>query len=564
MPKRLAITIAGAVSLGSYEAGVLYEVVETIRRHNANTADPAAQIEIDVLTGASAGGMTAIILGQKLLYCGPEFLDANGAGKPYDNPLYNTWVKRISLAGLQDTQADEPALHSIFSSDLINQISSEVIMSRYATNPPSPAGAPHPVAAATIRIGVAVSNLNGVDYGYTVKPDGHFIYIDYADQFTRVADGPNSDNQAFWAPLHEAAVACGAFPFAFRAKDLQRSAKNEPFDYPPGDLLPWTNDPQLFTYSDGGIFQNQPLGIAKNLVDEFDPHQSQDSRFYLFVSPNAKDATANDNFHEKNADYVQMARRLATIVIGQSSFHDWINAEDVNKKIALLDARSVGLKDAILGGKIDVPALLLTAESLLALFFPGGSHTPPGASKSESLDDARTRIATQYKVEMAALGNDAPQAIAFRDAVLAFESAAGLGARDHMEIYGVTATDSELAGAGLCAFLGFFDQKFRDHDYDVGRSHARNMLQNAALGQPGAIGPLNPGPYPDDIHTIDQRLNGLKLHDVPPADMNAFKAGLKKRVNQMMKEQFGNWSLLADPVVDQIVSVAMDKMADRM
>lgn len=33
-PKRLAITIAGAVSLGSYEAGVLWEVLEAVRQHN--------------------------------------------------------------------------------------------------------------------------------------------------------------------------------------------------------------------------------------------------------------------------------------------------------------------------------------------------------------------------------------------------------------------------------------------------------------------------------------------------------------------------------------------------
>src|SRR5271156_1199466 len=103
MPKRLAITVAGAVSLGSYEAGVLYEVLDTIRQHNTDPATTTDdRIVIDVLTGASAGGMTAIVLAQKLLYSAGEF---NG---PYDNPLYNLWVERISLAGLQDTEEDEP------------------------------------------------------------------------------------------------------------------------------------------------------------------------------------------------------------------------------------------------------------------------------------------------------------------------------------------------------------------------------------------------------------------------------------------------------------------------
>ena len=57
MSKKLAITVAGAVSLGSYEAGVLYEVVTAIGAHNdhpATKAKPEESIEIDVLTGASA------------------------------------------------------------------------------------------------------------------------------------------------------------------------------------------------------------------------------------------------------------------------------------------------------------------------------------------------------------------------------------------------------------------------------------------------------------------------------------------------------------------------------
>ena len=66
MPKRLAITIAGAVSLGGYEAGVLYEVLEALRQHNELPVNANNKIIVDVLTGASAGGMTATIVAQKL------------------------------------------------------------------------------------------------------------------------------------------------------------------------------------------------------------------------------------------------------------------------------------------------------------------------------------------------------------------------------------------------------------------------------------------------------------------------------------------------------------------
>jgi hypothetical protein len=557
MAKRLAVTVAGAVSLGSYEAGVLYEVLDAIHQHNSNPATlPDDQIQIDVFTGASAGGMTAIILAQKLLYNADEF-----AG-PYDNPVYNCWVKGISLQSLQQTQPDEPALHSLFSSDLIEQISKNMLLARYRTAP-APPPIRHSAAAETIRVGVALTNLNGVDYGYPVKPDGKFIYIRYGDQRTRVASA-DTDTADFWEPLRQAAVACGAFPFAFRSQDVQRSAKLEPRDYPATNLEPWASDPQTFTYSDGGILQNQPLGMAKNLVDEIDGHDDQESRYYLFVSPNAKDATANDNFHEANADYLHLLQRLVSVVIGQAEFQDWITAENLNSKIQLLDESAAGLKDAILAGNIDVPALQITADALLALFFPGGAHISPGAQSAETLNDAKARIARQYSAELAALAADPAQPQAFCDSILAFETAAGLGARDHMEIYGVTAMDSQLAGAGLSAFLGFFDLTFRDHDYDVGRTHARDFLTNPALNQPGAIGPLRLNPVQSEIRPIDHRLDGLKLGNVPNSDLNDFKSGVKNRVNQMLKELIGNWSFLVDPPTDAILVAVLNQVIAKL
>jgi predicted acylesterase/phospholipase RssA len=95
MPKRLAITISGAVSLGSYEAGVLYEVITAIGQHNGHSdTTPEEHIEIDVLTGASAGGMTATIAAQKLMF---EAAALKGA---FTNSFYTPWVADVSLDGL--------------------------------------------------------------------------------------------------------------------------------------------------------------------------------------------------------------------------------------------------------------------------------------------------------------------------------------------------------------------------------------------------------------------------------------------------------------------------------
>jgi hypothetical protein len=122
---------------------------------------------------------------------------------------------------------------------------------------------------------------------------------------------------------------------------------------------------------------------------------------------------------------------------------------------------------------------------------------------------------------------------------------------------------SELAGAGLEAFWGFFDQTFRDHDYDVGRSHARNVLQDDALKQTGALGEILCTGSP--IRPIDTRLDGLKLRDVPEDDLRAFKTGMRKRLNEMLKEMWGPiWSLAAVPGSDLILDSILDRMIAKM
>jgi hypothetical protein len=107
-----------------------------------------------------------------------------------------------------------------------------------------------------------------------------------------------------------------------------------------------------------------------------------------------------------------------------------------NFKVSI--TRAEGLEHALKEGRIDVKSLQTTATELLTLMFPNNEHIPPVATKPETLQQAQIRIATQYKTEMDNLLLIALPGgpIAFRDAVLAFESAASLGARDLMTIYG--------------------------------------------------------------------------------------------------------------------------------
>jgi hypothetical protein len=399
----------------------------------------------------------------------------------------------------------------------------------------------------SLSIGLALTNLNGLAFTYPVTPGGEFTYIDSGDQMTRRIDAGKCDNRVFWEQLRQAAVACGAFPIAFRTQEIVRSKQADPDDFISPNLA-WNGDPTAFTYSDGGILQNQPLGMAKNLVDPIDEHV-QEARFYMFVSPHAKDP-APTVFASSAANYFRMAERLIGVAAGQAGFQDWITAQDVNDHVRKLDTRAGELKDVMLAGRVTVDSLQAVVSELLPLFFPNNEHFPPGATQPETLPQAQARIAKQYKTEMAELAKLPGGPNAFRDSILTFESAAGLGARDLMTIYGITAKDSELASTGLQSFLGFFDQKYRDHDYDVGRDHAQKILTDASLSDSGQLGPLRF--TPGALRPIDHDLDGLQLHKLSPEDIRQFKQGMKRRVNQMLKET--NPALaLADPVADLIV-----------
>ena len=91
-----------------------------------------------------------------------------------------------------------------------------------------------------------------------------------------------------WDSIRATAVACGAFPVAFRVQDLVRNI----VEY----TSPWLVRAvwgglasTTFTYTDGGVFQNEPLGMAKNLVEQVPGGRlNAAQRGYLFIAPKPK------------------------------------------------------------------------------------------------------------------------------------------------------------------------------------------------------------------------------------------------------------------------------------
>jgi len=521
MANRIAVTIAGAVSLGAFEAGVLFEVLDAIGQHNLASPEDS-RLYVDVLTGASAGGMTAAIAAQKLLYSAGEL------AKPYDNVFYNAWVAGVDINGLLPLGPGESPSQSVLSSNFVRNLAEKLLLARYAELPvPSPS--PHPALplGGALRVGLALSNLNGVDFQRQLLSGGAFNYTEFADQITFTLDHM-TDAEAAWAPVIDAALACGAFPFAFRPGDLSRDIK----DFDPTFLAPWPRSPRVFTYTDGGVFQNQPIGLAKNLVDLIDKHQNSDTRSYLFVSPQGVDAKVS-GITEATASFELMAGALFNAVYNQAGFRDWIEAESVNQAISLLNERAIQLRSLFLSGAIESSSIQGVVSMLLSQF----------RLKAEDLAKARNQLRAQFDSEYRELAstNGAPAADVWIDAVLLFELAADLHEKDEMYIYSITTDRKDLAGAGFSSFLGFLERAFRDHDYDLGREKAIAFLKNVKDMSQGKLPELQYSPQ-EPIRPVEPTpAGGFTAEMIPEESRKRLVDALSAAADNLLEQEKVSW-----------------------
>ena len=547
MKKKLAITISGAVSLGSYEAGVLYEIIRAIGLHNQNPNTAADdKIYIDVLTGASAGGMTATIAAQKLLY------EAQSLSGAYTNAFYSPWVAEISIQRLLNLHGADSEQKSIFSSEAVVEISEKYITGRYQSHL-NPAPDPHPALDAdNLKLGLAMSNLNGVDYSAPLHPSGQLTYTRFKDELIREFDVPNSaddDNDDVWDALRNAAVSCGAFPFAFKVVEVARQLG----EYNLPDRASSIGNTAHFTYTDGGTFQNEPLSLAKRLVDSIDGHQDLENRFFLFVAPDLKKSSANADFNDQNATFISTATHLVGAIFGQARFPDLLLAEELNQEVMLLNSRAAGLR-TLLNGKDQATldkakTLRAAADLLLPALFDG--------EPASTLDDARARLQNQFAADYSKMEPQTRDT--WIDSILTLERAAGLEETDEMTIYSIIAEDKELASGDLEAFAGFFDRSYREHDYLVGRRKAQ-----AFLATPGIFGlkaPLNF--QPEVVPVPDPDLDGLKLEDMDEGVRENVRDAFIDRANTIMKQAGVDW-IIAGPIVREIVDVVIKKKLNEL
>ena len=358
----LGINMAGAVSAGAYTAGVLDFLTEALdewyaAKASANQNVPLHDISIDVLTGASAGGMCAAISATMLQGSFEHIHDpADPTIQGTTNRFYESWVNKIDiepLLGLTDLQ-DGATVVSLLDSNIIDQIAD------YALAPvTSPKSAPYLSDALTLFL--TLTNVRGVPFSLngtaTGSAEEDIAY--YADriQFETVR-GANSPQSSFakplpigssagaWPLLKEAAKATGAFPLFLAPRKIDRSAADY-YESPwrslagvPAKVPPhWTlnpNDTYTTLNVDGGVTDNDPFQLAHDFLALKNPEASRDPQTgelknpsegdkancaVLTVAPFPADALYSSNYDfDKNSSVFGMLPNLLSVLISQSRF----------------------------------------------------------------------------------------------------------------------------------------------------------------------------------------------------------------------------------------------------
>jgi len=327
----IGLTMAGAVSAGAYTAGVVDFLLEALeawyhQRDVAPDAVPSHGINLRVMSGASAGAMTAAIVAANALDRFPSVKPGLDTANARSNPLFTAWVDRIDISELlkQQDLAGGARPVSLLDTTIIDQIGDQVLN-------PKP-GQPRAYFAQNLRVMATLTNIPGVPYAYQARGVGdyqegmvsHGDFVRFAVTYGGTASAPPVRRQAGWSYEYEidlskppldplfkrTAIASAAFPLGLRPRELtrNRSDYNErpillqagvsgqpPFVVLLQPAWPSGSTPQDqpaygFVNFDGGCIDNDPFELARSelaggLMQRNDRDGSTASKAVIIIDP---------------------------------------------------------------------------------------------------------------------------------------------------------------------------------------------------------------------------------------------------------------------------------------
>ncbi len=274
-PIPVSFVVSGGVSLGAYEAGFLHYLVESMKMM-------PELFDMKIATGASAGSINGLLA--LLASCDARQDD------PQASLFFRTWAE-VGFPALFDPKETSPI--ALFARTAMKNVAKRILGRIDAGFP----------TTCDVVLGVSTTRLSskkdtlGTRSGLSLpRTEEKFVlrlrgngegrpstlenYVDTTYGFPQILL-PLEKNPAPLDALRDLLFASSAFPFAFNPISLPHCLSSSRKPDAPCTL----ETAQRAPFVDGGVFDNQPLGLAARLAgDGFAPQSGEGGRA-RFVSP---------------------------------------------------------------------------------------------------------------------------------------------------------------------------------------------------------------------------------------------------------------------------------------
>lgn len=420
---RIALAMGGGTSQGTFSGVALTEALKLLVLYGGEGGGPCADLRIDSAAGASAGSVAVAILLRSLVQpvSDPPEVDATLKrlhGADYTNAPADIRTRLQTLQAAQDLQWKLWARHAYLRALLGEAEGQQWPDRRYeagllyrrlledmAREYLDPAGADldaPPLLGRRVLFCCTLANLTPLradatkslddveqdtkvlgalsdalsssihrdlrvfDLDFAAapeaidpesRPDRWFrCHVGTSDPARRLRDLRTADA---WGPLAATAMASGAFPFGFAPISLTR------YRWEYGGLWPKSlgqMEEHVFTYVDGGTFENEPLREAFRLASFLDAAQptADSRRVVLFVDPNVSSLGDRSlrvpilRRHGKDGRPLPTLQRLAAhvgtmydAIRNQASSREADGAFQTRRQLQVRDRVRLSLRDAI-------------------------------------------------------------------------------------------------------------------------------------------------------------------------------------------------------------------------
>lgn len=311
----IGLTFYGGVSLAVFEAGIAYELVRAVQF--SRSRDDLASLHVDVVTGTSAGGLAAFQVAAALAGKDPEGVLME---------MLSLWADTADIRNLLES----PPPDGILDNGPLRAGAQRLLQI-------AAGGSAQPLEDELDGV-LTLTNLDGLgepaimDMGTGGTTGGRTQrfatarYVEY-EQFG-AGDIRDPDQHP---RLTDAAVVTAGFPVAF-APTRKRSSS-----------IAGEGADNLFTYVDGGLMDNRPLGVALDRIEK----RPADERWFFFIDPSETwtDPTYGSVMtKEGERDPWSIALRLFGVARSDSVYDDLQRIRAMGDTLAVMGA----LRDALL------------------------------------------------------------------------------------------------------------------------------------------------------------------------------------------------------------------------